>query len=174
MIQLETIKENELKELAEMADKIWKVHYVPIIGMEQVTYMLEKFYSFEALKNQISDGQKFYFILDGNLKKGFVSISRTAENTWFINKFYILPEHQSGNIGTEVMRKILSTMLSKNPNQDFNIRLTVNRQNFKAINFYFKNGFKIEKIEDFNIGNGYFMNDFIMIKNVTISGNDQF
>jgi RimJ/RimL family protein N-acetyltransferase len=44
------------------------------------------------------------------------------------------------------------------------IKLTVNRQNFKSINFYFKNGFKIEKVEDFDIGNGYWMNDFIMVK----------
>ena len=43
------------------------------------------------------------------------------------------------------------------------IRLQVNRQNFKAINFYFKAGFKIEKVADFDIGDGYFMNDFIMI-----------
>jgi ribosomal protein S18 acetylase RimI-like enzyme len=43
------------------------------------------------------------------------------------------------------------------------IRLTVNRQNFKSINFYFKLGFKIEKVADFDIGNGYFMNDFVML-----------
>jgi ribosomal protein S18 acetylase RimI-like enzyme len=46
------------------------------------------------------------------------------------------------------------------------IRLTVNRQNYKSINFYFKNGFKIERVEDFDIGSGFWMNDFIMIKQV--------
>jgi hypothetical protein len=35
--------------------------------------------------------------------------------------------------------------------------------NYKAINFYFKNGFTIEKVADFDIGDGYFMNDFVMI-----------
>ena len=43
------------------------------------------------------------------------------------------------------------------------LRLTVNRQNFKSINFYFKNGFKIEQVADFDIGNGYVMNDFVMV-----------
>ena len=43
------------------------------------------------------------------------------------------------------------------------LRLTVNRQNFKSINFYFKNGFKIDHVEDFDIGNGYVMNDFVML-----------
>jgi len=43
------------------------------------------------------------------------------------------------------------------------IRLTVNRSNYKTINFYFKFGFIIEEVKDFDIGNNYYMNDFIMI-----------
>jgi hypothetical protein len=39
----------------------------------------------------------------------------------------------------------------------------VNRQNYKAINFYFKLGFKIQTVADFDIGNGYVMNDFVMV-----------
>ena len=39
----------------------------------------------------------------------------------------------------------------------------VNRMNYKAVNFYFKSGFTIEKVADFDIGDGYFMNDFVMI-----------
>ena len=34
---------------------------------------------------------------------------------------------------------------------------------FRIVNFYFKNGFVIEKAEDFDIGNNYFMNDFVMV-----------
>jgi hypothetical protein len=43
------------------------------------------------------------------------------------------------------------------------MRLTVNRQNYKSINFYFKIGFRIEKCADFPIGNGFVMNDFVMV-----------
>ncbi|MBK7966419.1 MAG: hypothetical protein IPK10_14825 [Bacteroidetes bacterium] len=41
--------------------------------------------------------------------------------------------------------------------------MTVNRTNLKAINFYFKKGFTIEEVKDFDIGNNYFMNDFVML-----------
>ena len=44
------------------------------------------------------------------------------------------------------------------------MRLFVNRENFKSINFYFKTGFIIEKIIDQPIGENFYMNDFIMIK----------
>ena len=46
------------------------------------------------------------------------------------------------------------------------IRLTVNRKNHIAINYYFKNGFMIEEVKDFDIGDGYEMNDFVMLKKV--------
>jgi ribosomal protein S18 acetylase RimI-like enzyme len=46
------------------------------------------------------------------------------------------------------------------------ITLTVNRQNYKAINFYFKNGFTIDHIANFDIGKGYVMEDFVMKKRV--------
>ena len=36
-------------------------------------------------------------------------------------------------------------------------------QNYKSINFYFKNGFVIERVADFDIGNNFVMNDFVMI-----------
>jgi ribosomal protein S18 acetylase RimI-like enzyme len=43
------------------------------------------------------------------------------------------------------------------------VRLNVNRQNYKSINFYFKLGFKIEKVVDIDLDKGYQMNDFIML-----------
>jgi ribosomal protein S18 acetylase RimI-like enzyme len=44
------------------------------------------------------------------------------------------------------------------------MKLTVNRKNVQAINFYFSQGFRIDHAEDFDIGSGYVMNDFVMVK----------
>ena len=66
---------------------------------------------------------------------------------------------QAKGIGTKLLNHILQTL--KNAKT---IELTVNRQNYKAINFYFKNGFVIKEVADFDIGNNYFMNDFVMEK----------
>ena len=43
------------------------------------------------------------------------------------------------------------------------LELQVHRQN-KARNFYEKLGFVIIKEKDFDIGNGFFMNDYVMEK----------
>jgi hypothetical protein len=45
------------------------------------------------------------------------------------------------------------------------LRLNVNRYN-KAKFFYEKLGFKIIGSEDVDIGNGFYMNDFVMQKNL--------
>jgi ribosomal protein S18 acetylase RimI-like enzyme len=46
-------------------------------------------------------------------------------------------------------------------NQMNSMTLQVNRNN-KAVEFYKKFGFEIIDEQDFDIGNGYYMNDFIM------------
>lgn len=46
-----------------MAEVIWRDHYPEIIGMEQVNYMLARFYSTEAMLQQMAEGQRFYRVM---------------------------------------------------------------------------------------------------------------
>lgn len=163
-MELKICDKNDLKNVAQLADVIWKKYYIDIITMEQIEYMLHKFYAMDALIEQVENGQIFYQIYDSNFCVGFVSISPKSNDSYFINKFYILQEHQKLNLGTYAMNLIIDQIKSQNKDKITKIRLTVNRKNFKAINFYFKNGFKIESVEDFDIGNNYEMNDFVMLK----------
>lgn len=162
-LKLVKTKQDELIEIATLANLIWNDHYPAIVGQRQVDYMLGKMYSQEALLDQLlNKNQQFYFVQDGENKLGFISISYNKhEEEVFIHKFYILSQRQKSGIGSAVMRLIQELF----PSAKY-YRLTVNRQNYKSINFYFKNGFIIERVEDFDIGNGYLMNDFIMVKQV--------
>ncbi len=156
-MRLREVNEQQLDEIARLAKSIWLTHYVPIIGAKQVQYMLQKFYATDKLKEQIKQGQTFFFIGNEDSVIGFVAISQKTEKELFINKFYLLTTSQNKGFGTNVMKLIKSKYSTFDT-----ITLTVNRQNFTAINFYFKNGFIIADIADFDIGEGYFMNDFIM------------
>ncbi len=162
-IHLVKIAESETDLIADLADKIWHAYYISFISLEQIDYMLDRFYSKASLALQITEGQEFYSIMDDEKRVGFVSISQKAPAEYFIHKFYILTEQHGKNIGSSVMNLLLEMIQSRNNGQEADIRLTVNRQNYKAINFYFKNGFKIEEAADFDIGNGYFMNDFVLL-----------
>ena len=161
---LRLAEKEELPRIAEIAEPIWHEHYTPIIGNEQVEYMLQNMYSTDALIKQNQEGQDFYFIEKNEEEIGFIAISKKSEGQWFLHKFYIAGEHQNKHLGAEVINE-LSVLLQESDDSDsIDIRLTVNRKNYKSINFYFKHGFKIESVADFDIGSGYFMNDFILIK----------
>jgi len=156
-IKLTSVQSIKLPQIAELANKIWNVHYPPIVGQAQVDYMLSKFYALPALEQQILEGQQFYFITQNDEKCGFIALTQKEDNHIFINKFYIDNSLQGKGIGKLVFEN-LKTLY---PNSQFT--LTVNRQNHTAINFYFKIGFTIKEVADFDIGNGYVMNDFVMI-----------
>jgi GNAT superfamily N-acetyltransferase len=147
--------------IASLAERIWKKHYITIITMEQIEYMLDKMYSAKSLEEQMNAGQYFTLVyLDGEAI-GYIAISKKEEGHYFLNKFYVEVGEQGKGIGTQLFNYILFELKDARK-----ISLTVNRQNFKAINFYFKNGFTISEVADFDIGDGYFMNDFVMVKNI--------
>ena len=106
---------------------------------------------FDRNVNIISWSDKYHIHLGK-----YNSIGRDCN--FFLHKFYIVSESSKKGIGTTIMNKFQHILQPKS------ITLTVNRQNFKSINFYFKNGFKIKSVEDFDIGNDYQMNDFVMVK----------
>lgn len=147
----------ELRVVQDLAVKIWNAHYVSIIGQEQVDYMLGRFYHLDALAQQVASGDIFYLLFEGPQPLGFASIKKEADASWFLNKLYVeTTEHRRG-----LGRFLLEALIQ---NHDIKLmRLQVNRQNHKAINFYFKRGFVIERVADFDIGDGYFMNDFVMV-----------
>lgn len=159
MIHLRIAQEKDLDRIATLAKIIWNDHYVSIVGQEQVDYMLAKIYNHQSLMEQLNEKKHvFYLINYNNQSIGFVSVSTLDNIHYFLHKFYIDQQKSNTGIGTEVLNLLVKNINPKS------LTLTVNRQNYKSINFYFKNGFKIDRVEDFDIGNGYQMNDFVMVR----------
>ncbi len=151
--------EKDIPVIKQLADRIWKKHYVPIIGTEQVEFMLNKMYSTESIAQQMHDEQNYTLVYDKETPIGYIALSTKDNKNYFLHKFYIEVGEQGKGIGSQLLDYIIGTMKTVET-----IELTVNRQNFKSINFYFKHGFIIKEVADFDIGNGFFMNDFVMIK----------
>ena len=159
MIYLKEAEEKDLTTIGKLAQVIWNDHYVGIIGQEQVDYMLDKMYSNERLIEQLNIKKHvFYLVNDGDVSLGFISVSSENISDYFLHKFYINQQKSNVGLGTIALNVLIEKIKPKS------LILTVNRQNYKSINFYFKNHFKIDRIEDFDIGDGYVMNDFVMVR----------
>jgi ribosomal protein S18 acetylase RimI-like enzyme len=162
MLQLIKANQSDINRIADLAKLIWNQHYISIIGQDQVNYMLEKIYNYKSLLNQLNELNHLFFLITQSGKEiGFVSISSSNEEDFFIHKFYVDQHCANTGIGTQILSQLESIFSPKT------LSLTVNRQNFKSINFYFKNNFKIKSVEDFDIGNGFVMNDFVMFKTLS-------
>ncbi|MES2513367.1 MAG: GNAT family N-acetyltransferase [Bacteroidota bacterium] len=159
MIHLALATEKDLNTIAKLAHVIWNDHYVEIVGQEQVDYMLNKMYAHKSLLEQLHQKKHVFYVIEHDEKAiGFIAVSSENNKDYFLHKFYIDQQKSNTGIGTQVLNSLIQAIRPKS------LTLTVNRQNFKSINFYFKNGFKIERVEDFDIGKGYQMNDFVMVR----------
>ncbi len=143
----------------DIAERVWSKHYIPnIITQAQMDYMMEWMYSADSLAKQMAEGARFFMLNYKGDTVGYISINDTNGDL-FLNKFYIDTEYQRLSLGSNALVLALAEFPAAKT-----MRLQVNRKNFKAINFYFKNGFSIDRAEDFDIGNNYLMEDYVMVR----------
>ncbi len=158
VISIRKASSEDIPLITTLAQRIWREHYYPMIGEPQVEYMLDRYYTGESLAAQMADGQVFWLPeLNGEVI-GYVAISPKGPGEYFMNKFYIDNDKRGKGFGKVILERVLAQYPDLRT-----LRLTVNRQNYKTINFYFRVGFTIEGCYDFDIGNGYEMNDFMMV-----------
>jgi GNAT superfamily N-acetyltransferase len=159
MLSFRPATEADIPALGELARKIWCKWYITIITQAQIDYMLERSYSAEGLKKQMTvENSHFSLAYVGEELVGYASVQTTDGKSYFLDKFYVDTEKHKQGIGGKFLAYLEEIYTPEI------IRLRVNRRNFVAINFYFRNGFVIEKVDDLTIGEGYSMDDFIMVK----------
>lgn len=145
--------------IRQLTFAIWPQTYSSIISKEQIDYMLEQMYSPATLQKQIEEeGCTFIIVYDDQEPVAFASYNETEPTTWKLNKIYILSTQQGKGTGKFIINYIVNEIKAKGAKA---LQLQVNRGN-KAKDFYEKLGFKIIQTADFDIGNGYFMNDYVM------------
>lgn len=164
MYQIISLNKKQLNIIQQLAHKIWPICYASILSTEQINYMLNQFYSLKNLENLHQNHHKFVVIYDGDEALGFASFQHNCNNTnkTKLHKIYVLTQQHQKGLGQKLMDYVILKAKNK---QEKAVYLNVNRNN-SALHFYEKNGFKIIKSEDNEIGNGYLMEDFVMEKNL--------
>lgn len=165
MLSITTATAAAIPIIRQLTFATWPQTYSSIIGKEQIDYMLELMYNPTTLQKQMEEeGCTFIIVYDDKEPVAFASYNETEPQTWKLNKIYILPSQQGKGTGKFIINYIVDKIKAK---QAKALQLQVNRDN-KAKDFYEKLGFNIITTADFDIGNGYFMNDYVM--ELAISG----
>ncbi len=163
MINIVEVKNlKDIKETAMLAHSIWNEHYIPIIGKEQVDYMLANFQSEQAIKEQIDEGYRYFLTYNNGKAVGYFAIlADSKDGSLFLSKFYVDKDFRGQGIGRHCISYMEDICKANGLNR---IWLTVNKYNSSSIKAYEKLGFrKVEELVQ-DIGNGFIMDDYRMEK----------
>lgn len=156
--------------IRSVSERTWPSTYGPIISPEQIDFMLDWMYSDASLATQMETGCEFYIASmqneNGDLDAvGFCSVSPEEQKDKLenskahkLNKLYVLPIAQGTGAGKALLNKSIEVAKAAGSTSLF---LQVNKQN-TAYTFYLKKGFIKELEFKFDIGNGFYMDDYVM------------
>lgn len=165
MVTISAASISDIKTIQDIVYTTWPITYGEILSKIQVDYMLNLFYSKEALMAQFDKKEQlFYLIKKDESILGFFAIENNYQNkdTTKIHKIYILPHTQGKGVGRLTIEHVEKLALANNSKS---LLLNVNRSN-SALDFYKKIGFEVINEIDIEIGNGYLMEDYIMEKTI--------
>ena len=154
--QLLLSDESKIIDMSEMATKIVREHYDPIIGKAQNDYMIEKFQTVDAIRGQLEQGYRYYFVSENGNRIGFLAFYPKA-CCMYLSKAYLYKAAR----GKGYFRKMLDFVIRKAQEEELSsIELNVNKKN-SAVLVYEKLGFQIIRSEKNDIGGGYYMDDYV-------------
>lgn len=163
----------DIKLVSDMAGHIWTEHYTPIIGANQVSYMLSRFQNEAAITAQIENEHYIYYLLYhdgtaadyggtladyGGTPAGYAAI-KLSEDAVFLSKAYVYKEFRGKRIFKRFMEFLTEQYLVGGVSR---IWLTVNKNNENSIAAYERAGFKIVDEMVTDIGDGFAMDDYKM------------
>jgi len=153
----------DIPTIQSLAHLVWPATYGNLMSANKLEYMLQLIYSAESLRQQMQQGHHFLLASIHKTAVGFASYSATKEVAVYkLQKLYVRTDIQGRGLGKALINHVIDRI---QPLQASALLLNVKRDN-TAVAFYEKMGFAVVREEDIDIGNGYFMNDYVMEKKV--------
>jgi ribosomal protein S18 acetylase RimI-like enzyme len=157
-IAIRRIAADELPIVQQIANDTWPTAFAGVIERHQIEIMLGDIYDLDMLQNDMDAlGHVFWVARYGHQDAGFVSSYKEDDVTW-IKKLYILPSRQGLGIGRALMGTAKAVFAPQRA-----LSLNVNNGNVKAIEFYKKYGFAVEREVPVKMG-PFDFTDFVMTK----------
>lgn len=155
----------DLPAVAELAGAIWRKYYPGIITPEQIEYMLARGYALEALERFITEesaGLDLLYV--GHKLTGFAAYYRPGPAPELkLDKLYVRPEFHGRGCGSRLIARAEAAASAAGCDT---LILNVNKYNTSAIRAYEKNGFAVREAVVVDIGGGFVMDDYVMVKRV--------
>jgi len=164
-IRIAPVTDSDIEPLIGLARDIWYRHYPDIISVEQIEYMLAQRYGAELIRAQIASGAAWWDKLE--LDAALVAFSACERGSkpdeMKLDKLYVGYGLRGQGLGSLLIRNAENRARAAGCTR---LLLQVNKNNTSAIAAYRRNGFAVEREAKFDIGNGFYMDDYVMVKEV--------
>jgi GNAT superfamily N-acetyltransferase len=150
----------ELECLLALIREIWPEVFVPLIGKDQVDYMLTHYQGRDAVAGDMERGVRYFLVEHGGGVAGYFAYA-LEEDRLFISKIYLKKECRGLGLASPIFRHFEELALG---NRKTKLFLHVNRFNKNAVDVYLHRGFTIVKTVDEPLGDRFFLNDYWMEK----------
>ena len=160
MLKIRKAEKTDIALIRSLALVAFPATYKNILTSEQIEYMLDWMYSPASLLKQFENGHIYHIAEFDGKACAYTSVEKQGDTLWHLQKIYILPEFQGKGFGRILFENAVAFIKSVSPEAN-RLGLNVNRYN-NAKKFYEKMGMYVATSGDFDIGNGFFMNDYIM------------
>jgi GNAT superfamily N-acetyltransferase len=149
----------EIQELAVVIRKIWSEVFTPIIGSEQVAYMLATYQSPDRIQQEIEEGVIYLVLRSENEIIGYTAYEEKVDRL-YLSKLYLTASMRGKGLSSQLFDWYESLADGKT------LFLNVNKGNQQAIAVYEHRGFVRVGERTVDIGNGFVMDDYIYEKNL--------
>ncbi len=154
----------QIADVVRLAREIWQEHYEPIIGQEQVDYMLEKFQSERAVVEQLGESYEYYLVIHHGQSVGYVAIvPDRSQPALMLSKIYVRKSERGRHLGKKTLQFVENLCRQRGIRM---IWLTVNKNNVHSIAWYLRMGFRNAGPTIQDIGGGFIMDDFRLEKTI--------
>jgi ribosomal protein S18 acetylase RimI-like enzyme len=162
-VEIRPLAEADIEMVGRLAREIWRAHYPAIISPAQIEYMLDERYAADVVRAELDrPGLWWDLLFAGAACKAFSSYFLTGEpGEMKLDKLYVNPDSQRLGYGGRLIEHACARARSQGCSR---LVLAVNKRNTSAIDAYHKHGFVIEQAVVKDIGGGFVMDDYIMVR----------
>jgi ribosomal protein S18 acetylase RimI-like enzyme len=163
--RIEPVTDRDVEQLAELAREIWRAHYPAIIGIAQIEYMLAQRYQPRIVREELGrDGTWWDKLMVGETMAGFASYFLSGVPAEMkLDKLYVHRAYQRRGLGGRMIARACEVAGKRGCRR---LVLAVNKNNRSAIDAYLRHGFHIADAVVKDIGGGFVMDDYVMVKAV--------
>ncbi len=164
-VEILPLEPGDVERISALAAEIWWHHYPDIIGAGQIEYMLQQRYAPQLIRSELArDDLWWEKLLVGDAVAGFASYFLTGQpGEMKLDKLYVHQDFQRKGYGGMLIEHVCERARRHGCAR---LALAVNKNNRNAIAAYLKQGFRMSDAVVKDIGGGFVMDDYIMVRDI--------